>query len=67
MGCSASRGRGGNITLLVTIFYVKNEILFLFIIHVVDVANFLPNIPFTLVLLEDVQVGRNMLQNTPNL
>ena len=65
MGCSASRGRGGNITLLVTIFYVKNEILFLFII--VDVANFLPDIPFTLVLLEDVQVGRNMLQNTPNL
>lgn len=54
-----------NITLLFTMFYVKNEISFLFII--IYVANFLPHIPFTLVLFEDVHVGRNMLQNTPNL
>jgi hypothetical protein len=46
---------------LLTIFYEKKLNLVSFI--KIYVTNFLPHIPYTVVLPEDVQVGRNMLQN----
>jgi hypothetical protein len=49
------------ITLLLDYILCKKLNLVSFI--TIYVANFLPHIPYTVVLPEDVQVGRNMLQN----